>query len=551
MMECKMKKKKDLSRTILMIALSLALMLGLMVACSPTEPVTEEEPVDDQTESVVDEQPVTLRMAIPRDEGSLNPYTYVTGYPGHNLLLMIYDTLFQLDESNIPQPWLVTDYEADEDGLTWSFTLHEGITWHDGMPLTAGDVKFSYKYYQDNQHGRWTNAVSAVEDIIVEDDYRFAIVLDKPVPAFMINPLSDVPIIAEHLWRDVEEPDSFNGSVGSGPYKLIRHEPDQTYKLEANQDYFLGKPAVEEIGIVIIEDQTATFTALRVGEIDFAARGLLPELVDDFSGTGETEIAAGPGFISSLLQINNERAPFDNPLVRRAIARAIDLDDLVATVMLGYGTTGNPGYIHPDLPNVKPGLRHIYDPEEAAALLAEAGFAETYGDREFALLTRANDPLRVRTAEIIAESLKTIGMQVSVKALDSSTVDSLVWPEFDTSQGRDYDLAIWGWSAPVMIDPARLGGLFHSDLSGRGTLNIGAYANSDVDQLVEALSVTVDPDRQEELLHELQELIAETVPFVTLFYPDGIYAYRPGTYDQWLYQNGQGILNKLSFLEGF
>lgn len=536
-----------------MLTLSVLLILGVIAACSPAEPVEDEQAADisedDPSEESVDEQPVSLRIAIPRDEGSLNPYTYVTGYPGHNLLLLIYDSLFQLDQNNIPQPWLVEDYAVDQDGLNWSFTLHEGITWHDGMPLTAGDIKFSYQFYRDNNHGRWTRAVSAVEDIVIADDLNFEIVLNQPVPAFMINPLSDVPIIPEHVWQDVAEPDSFTESIGSGPYQLISHEPDQTYLLAANQDYFLGQPAVAEIGIVIIEDQTATFTALRVGEIDFAARGLLPELVGDFSGTAETEIVTGPGFVSSLLQINNEREPFNDPLVRKAIARAVDLDDLVDTVMLGYGTAGNPGYIHPELPSYKPGLKHVYDPAEAIELLAEAGFDEAYGDREFALLTRANDPLRVRTAEIIAQNLKEVGMLVSVKALDSSTVDDMVWPEFDTSKGRDYDLAIWGWSAPVMIDPARLGALFHSDLAAMGTLNIGAYANSEVDRLVEELSVAVDPAGQEELLHKLQEVIAETVPFVTLLYPDGIYAYRPGSYDRWVYQSGQGILNKLSFVE--
>lgn len=525
----------------------IAFLLVAVTACAPPGAVEESPAVEPGEENDVQETAL-LRIAIPRDESSLNPYTYVSGYPGHNLLLMIYDTLFQLDAGNAPRAWLVESYEAEPGGLTWRFTLHDGITWHDGEPLTAADVKFSYEYYREYSHSRWTNAVSAMEEIAVENELTFTITLSDPVPAFLVNPLSDVPIIPAHIWQDIDDPDSFAGSTGSGPYRLVEHVPDQTYRLEANSDYFAGQPEVDEIGIVIIEDQTATFTALRVGEIDFAARGLLPELVDDFSDTGETDVVTGPGFVSSLLQINNEREPFNDPLVRRAIARAINVDDLVDTVMLGYATAGNPGYIHPELPFYRDGLEHIYDPEEARALLEEAGFYENYGNLEFELLTRSNDPLRVRTAEIIAGNLGDVGISVSVQALDSSTVDSLVWPEFDTAMGRDYDMAIWGWSAPVMIDPARLGSLYHSDLEGRGTLNIGAYASEEADALIAELAVTVDMQRQEEIHHALQEIVAETLPFVTLFYPDGIYAFRPGAYDGWVYQAGQGILNKLSFV---
>jgi len=530
--------------------LTLVLLFIFAAACSPTEETPSAGPADDPEEEPTNGvEAVSLRMAIPRDEGSLNPYTYVTGYPGHNLLLLIYDTVFQLDENNIPKPWLVTGHEVDAEGINWNFTLHDGITWHDGTPLTAEDIKFSFEYYGAHSHSRWTNAVSAIEEVVVEDDLSFRIILSEPVPAFLANPLSDVPIIPEHIWQDVSDPDSLTDHTGSGPYRITEHVPDQTYRLQANTDYFLGKPAVEEIGMIIIEDQTATFTALRVGDIDFASRSLQPELVEDFAGEGETDIITGPGFTSSLLQINNEREPFNDPLVRKAISRAIDIDDLVDTVMLGYGTAGSPGYIHPDLPHYNPDVEHVYDPDEAAALLEEAGFIDTYGDREFELLTRSNDPLRVRTAEMIAENLNAVGINVSVQALDSATLDDLVWPEFDTSQGRDYDLSIWGWSAPVMIDPERLGGLFHSDLENRGTLNIGAYANSEVDTLAEELSVTVDPGRQQDIFNQLQVVLADTVPFVTLYYPDGIYAYRPDTYASWTYQNGQGVLNKLSFID--
>jgi len=524
-------RRNALSRALLFVPILL-----LVASCLPDSRLTNKQ------------QTIDLRLAIARDEGSLNPYTYATGYPGHNLLLLIYDTLFQLNEQNIPQPWLVETFKTDADGLIWSFALHEGITWHDGLPLTAEDVKFSYEYYRLHNHPRWTRAVAAVESITVRDELNFTVTLKVPAPAFAMSPLADVPIIPAHIWRKVDNPDGFTNNIGSGPYRVVSHQPDKSYMLKANPAYFAGKPAMDKIGIVIIENQTAALTALRVGDIDIDARSLLPELVEELSGDKDLKVAKGPLFASTILQINNEREPFKNPLVRLAVSKAIDVDSLVETVLLGYGVAGNPGFLHPALPGYKTGLQHTFDQHAASALLESSGFNETFGDHVFELLVRSNDPLRLRTAEIVAENLAAVGMQVNVKALDSSTVDSLVWPDSDVTEGRSYDLAIWGWSAPVMLDLSRLGALFHSDLISRGALNIGAYANSNIDALLEELDVTVNPGRQKVLLSELQLTVAETVPFVTLFYSDGIYAYRPGRYDGWVFQEGQGILNKLSFI---
>src|SRR5262249_19698457 len=97
-----------------------------------------------------------LRIAIGADEGSLQPYTYVTGYPGYTMLTLVYDTLFVLDADNIPQPWLATADAVSEDGRVHTLTLRRGVTWHDGRPFTSADVTFSFEYYRQHTHARWT-----------------------------------------------------------------------------------------------------------------------------------------------------------------------------------------------------------------------------------------------------------------------------------------------------------------------------------------------------------------------------------------------------------
>ena len=183
----------------------IAILIGMfvLVACQPqevvvtrvvTETITEEIQVtrivegEVVTESVEvtrvvevevpaevpeeDMEPTSLRMAIAGTENSMNPYTYRTGYPGWNMLLLEYDTLLQLDTDGVPQPWLASSRELSEDGLTLTFELRDDVTWHDGEAFTADDVKFTFEYYQEHEHGRWTRNARPVASVETDGDLR-------------------------------------------------------------------------------------------------------------------------------------------------------------------------------------------------------------------------------------------------------------------------------------------------------------------------------------------------------------------------------------------
>ena len=152
----------------------------------------------------------------------------------------------------------------------------------------------------------------------------------------------------------------------------------------------------------------------------------------------------------------------------------------------------------------------------------------------------------LRAAELIAQDLNAAGFAVTVRAIENEALVERVWPEFDVSQGRNYQLSMFGWSAPVNSQ-ANLLGLLHSD-PAKGNLNLSGYANPEVDALTDEAAVTVDEAARRELLFEVQELLARDLPLITLFYQDGIYAYRPAVYDDWTYMAGQGIINKNSFV---
>lgn len=498
-----------------------------------------------------------LRIAIPREEGSLNPYTYQSGYPGWLLMTLVYDTLYYPDLDNVPQPWLARDARPSQGGRVWTVTLRPGLRWHDGRPLTAEDVKFTFEYVKKFTHARWTPQAADIERIEVQDSLTVVFRLTKPVAWFRQLPLADLPLLPKHIWEGVTEPRRFHNTVGSGPYRLVEAQPPQFYRLVANDAYFAGRPRVRELVLPIVADASVSFNALQAGEVDANARYLLPELVAQFQRIPGLRVVRGPGFASTILQFNLEHPLLRDVRLRRAIAHAINTQLTVRLLMLGFAEVGAPGYLHPASPLYNPAVRFVPSKARAVPLLNEAGYEDRNRDgvREasdgtplrFSLLARSGDPIRIRTADLIRTWLKDIGIEVQVRVMDDPSIISLVWPDFDVCKGRRFDMVIFGWSAPVMTRPNALTQMFHSDCR-IGTINIGGYRNPEFDRLAELHAATTDARRQRELVFRMQEIVARDMPIHTLFYPDVLLAYGQTKYDGWAFQKGQGILNKLSFV---
>ncbi|MBI2755895.1 MAG: peptide ABC transporter substrate-binding protein [Chloroflexi bacterium] len=499
----------------------------------------------------------SLRIAIATDEGTLNPYTYKTGYPGWNMLNLVWDSLMQLDAQNVPQPLLAASVKTT-DAMTYDITMRPGIKWHDGKPLTSEDVKFTYEYFIKITHSRFSSPLRAIDTITTDGPERLTIKLKAPNPSFPVRALADAPIIPRQEWDNVplERTKEIPAKIGSGPYKLIE-ATDTAYRLEANPDYFLGAPPVGELLFPVIKDLNTALQALRTGEVQAVARELPPEQVQPFS-QAPLKVSKGPGFASTLLQFNLERAPFDKTEVRQAIDLAIDKKKLVDTILLGNGTVATPGFVHPDSPNHDPSVQARFDVAKAKQLLDQAGAVPgPDGIRvlngkpmAFTVLAQSEQPLRIRAAELIIGMLKEVGIQTTVKVLDNNAVIDLVWKDFDVTKPRDYELAMFGWSAPVQVDPARVVDFAHSDPT-IGTGNIGAYKNPEADKIGDQVRAAVDPAQRKQLIGQYERILATDVPFVMLYFQDLAYAYRADAYDGWLFQKGQGIITKLSFLPGF
>lgn len=531
-------------------------------APAAADPAGAEQPapeVDDSRAEPPAAGPVRVRAAITGDESTLDPYSYISGFPGWNLLMLQYDSLLQLDSAGQPQPWLAESVEVNDQLTEYTVRLAEGVAWHDGRPLTADDVAFTADYFLRHPQSRFARGLRGLAEVAVAGDRSLTFVLEAPDPGFELSALADVPIIPRHVWAPVTDPEGhrFEGpNIGSGPYRLVEYVEGQSYRFVANPGYFRGAPAVDELVVAVFADDTGALAALLSGGVDVIFERIRPEQIAALDAQDPLDISQGPEFSTQMINYDTSIRPFDDPAVRKAVDLAMDRRDIVDTVYLGAATEGSPGWVHPGRASYNPAVAAEYDPARANALLDEAGYADRDGDgvREydgrpmsFEMIVNSSDSLRLRIAELAAEMLGEVGIRAEVASVETGAWEEAVWPGFDVNNGRSYQLAVWGWSAPIQADTLRTPSLVHSS-PGVGSLNLTGFSNAEVDAVSEQLLVEHDPQRRLELLGRLQELIAEHLPFVLLAYPDGVYVYDSSVYDGWEFIAGQGIVSKLSLL---
>lgn len=500
-----------------------------------------------------------LRIATTQDESSINPFTYVTGYPGWPLLMLQFDTLMAFDLENVPQPWLAKEVKPNATNTVWELTLESGVKWHDGRPFTADDVKFTVEYFQKNVHGRFSTPLRDVASVEVRGPDKVVLTMKGPSPAFRTRVLADVPMMPRHVWENEAEPrkaTDLKFSVGTGPYKLVEHKPDQIYRFQANPDYFKGRPAAKEIVMPIIKEAGSAFSAVRVGELDSTVRSLQPELVKDFEAVQGLKVARGPEFAANGLWINTEKPGLDRKEVRQAMSLAIDRKRLVDTVFLGMATAGSAGYVHPQNALFNQAVRTEFDVAKANALLDRIGAARgTDGTRvlngrplRFEMLVNdTGGPLRIRQAELISQQLREVGITTNVRIIERNAWTDAVWPGFDVRRGRTYDLTMHGWTAPTQFEAGRLAEQVHSD-PNKGSINVYGFKDPAGDALADRLISEGDPQKRIDLGKEMQAYFADQLFIITTAYADGLYAYRATTYDGWKFQKGQGIFHKNSLI---
>ena len=529
---------------------ALVMLVGLVAAPAPIAAETTD--------------PSVVRIALPADERNLNPFVAPQAQPlSHDLTMLVYDTLFWSQSSLDPDPWLATGAEPSADFRTWTVTLREGVQWHDGQPFTAADVAFTYQYFRDvggpGRYGRHVWLHPILESATAIDDTTVELVFDRPIETFTLIPGGDLPILPRHIWEGVADPraDVSSLPIGTGPYRMVDFQPGQGYRLEANPSYFLGPPTIDVLELSVIADPSTAFTALEAGEIDFVAQNITPEWNDRIDGDANLDIIGGNRGQTVYLAFDTTLPGLADQQVRRAMSLALDVDVMLNTIEGGNGRLGTDTWTHPSSPWTRdPEASHLSDTLAAAQLLDAAGYvAPDDGTRvgadgqplSFQLGVDTSKPRLVATADLITTQLAAIGVEVSVVPADPAAIAAARGD--GPGEPPAVALLLDEVETHTQDDPDHLYFLFHSTAGGIGQ-RFARYANPELDAaVVEALGTS--EGARIGLLQQAQDIIADDVPVVALYYPAGRIAYRPAAYDGWFSDEGHGVLTKRSLLAEF
>jgi peptide/nickel transport system substrate-binding protein len=500
----------------------------------------------------------TLRLAVagPPGFGFPSPYSYFAG-PGYSRMILLYDTLLWADVTGELLPWLAADWSRSDDERTYTFQLRDGITWHDGEPLTADDVVFSFAYYQRHTLPAFLILPpEGVEDVSARDDRTVVIRLDQPRVTFPRDVAGGFPIVPKHIWSGIDDPASQSDPsvlVGSGPYQLDSFSrQDGSYLFTANDDFFLGAPFVERIEMRPVSDE---LTALANGDLDAGqpgATGAIGASLNPFcDDDGDFAMIEGYYAFTGALYWNLDRGrALADPAFRQACAHAIDRTEIVSRLLNGRGAPGNPGFLPPDHPDyVEVDNQYPYDLDEANRLLDEAGYSR--GDDEGVRTNDDGDTLRfslmaspdaAALVDLVTAGLDAIGVAVDIEAVEPFQV-------FPRATEGDYDMAVLIY-ADVGADADYMRKLYSSREEPTFHSAKG-YANDEFDELANRQLQTADEEQRSELIAEMQRLVAADLPFLPLYYPTPLHIYRPEVYDQWTYnRQGGGPYNKQGLITG-
>ncbi|MGH4038213.1 MAG: ABC transporter substrate-binding protein [Sphaerochaeta sp.] len=463
--------------------------------------------------------------------GTLNPFQHMNRGPGIFRTFLIFDTLLEKDENGLI-PWLASSYTIAEDGKTYTFHLQENAYWQDGEELTADDVKFSIEYYREHTpvyNQLMMNGKFIVDSAEVIDKKTVKIITYEPGVAYLEH-LGYFAIIPEHIWKDIDDPRSYDGSdkcIGSGPFIVESYSATNgTCILIANENFWGPKQAVDAIEWIPVSDANLAF---EKGEIDLTT--ISADLISRYENNPEYTIKKVPALHCYRLMMNSEtREEFTDKNLRKAIAYAIDVDDLIQKIDRGSAFVSSQGYIPNNSSYYNDDvIKYPYSREKALELLDGKEYS-------FTLLTD-NSSSSTKLCELIKLKLEDVNIHVDIKAIDSVSRDNAIVT-------GNYEMVVVFYGG-MGGDPDYL-----SNVYGDSSNYIKGWSNEEIEELLNKQSVEFDDDIRRDELNRIQELISDEVPMYLMQGAYWNFVYRPNTYDNWTTRYDHNYLShiKLSYL---
>lgn len=454
-------------------------------------------------------------MADYQKPSIINPVLTI-GTMSSDLAETIFDGLIRRDENLEVKPHLALSWEILDNGMRWRFYLRRGIFFHDKIELTSRDVGFTFERVKDPRYkGLFFYLFQDVKEVIERDRYTIDIILTRPNASF-INNLSVGILPRDLLEKEDLLTTKFNyHPIGTGPFKIVRWEEGEI-ALEANRDYFLGRPYLDKVLLKIYPNMEGAWAGLIRGDTDYFP-DLTPEnfnILKKIPGL-KTYSYLKPFYYILAFNLRNEI--FKDEKIRQALNYAVDKDKIIKEVLKGEGMIAK-GPIYPGSSWAydKEISLYPYDPQKALNLLKEAGWIDHNGDHildrngkdlEFTLHINKGDNIKEKTALMIQGQFLDLGIMMKVKIFNAASLDFLYEKRFDAYfpeilAAGDPDIGYRYWHSSQIKDG----------------LNFSSYKNQEIDRLLDQGRSTEDIKERKAIYYRFQEEILDDPPGIFLFW---------------------------------
>ncbi len=468
-----------------------------------------------------------VRMAW-NDSGFPTPFRVSTLGPGGLILLsLVYDTLVWKDARAVI-PWLATTWQVSTDGREYTFSLTNRATWHDGQPLTAADVAFSFDYYAQHPY-RW-QSTDMVESATPVNSDTVRIRLKQPFAPFLVDVAAVVPIIPRHVWQSVVDPERYaaaNASVGSGPFQMAEYRPAEgAYRFVANRTYFGGRVAVDELQQLSVPEETRV-QSIQQHQLELV-QSTDASVADAVRSDPRLKVLETAPLSIVRLAVNTSRPPLDRREVRQALMLALDRRRIAEVITRAAPLVGSAGIVPPETPWFDPDLpAYDFEPARAKQLL---------GGQTFSLELLADSTYR--EPELLEPMLQAVGVTLKVRRVDSRTRTQLL-REGNFQLAEVQHLGVGG-------DPDFLRrwqeGVEANDFAQGWT-----FDNAEFAQLARAQAATLDAGARKQLVYRMQAILADELPTLPLYYRRFYWIYDQQGYTPM--NTWGGLMNALPFVQ--
>jgi peptide/nickel transport system substrate-binding protein len=419
--------------------------------------------------------------------------------PGIGIVHQVCEMLVDTDADGNLQPRLATEWTPSEEGRVWTVELRQGVTFHNGEPMTAADVVATFQRLVDPDSG--SSALATFEflpgdGVTSTGDHTVVFTLDRPVvdfPAYL-NSFQAVILPADWPGNFAENP------VGTGAFMLEEYVPQQRVRFTRNPDYWIeGVPYVDSVEAIIIAAENA-ITALQGGSIEMITSN--PGAAPLFLDNPDIQILTTPSSGHNGIFMRVDQEPFSDKRVRQAMALCMNRPDMITAVWQGFGELGNDHVIAPVFPLHTPMEQREQDYDAARALLTEAGYPDGFS----ATLTTSSDTTPLPAlASVVQQMLRPVGIDIVIDAIPSSTYFDTAWLE------TPLNITNWGGRAT----PSQY--LTSAYVTG-SVWNASHWSNPEFDELVAQLDAELDFDTRKGLALQIQEIMTEEVPAIIPYF---------------------------------